>query len=97
MSIAHPCPGEWNWWASFDGCECFTIGPDATREEVIVQAIADGRGEYADGDVNWRTKFTIAQCRDNNVDLVARTMLLLQHVAKCPTNPMQVAKRDRRL
>lgn len=69
MSIAHPYPGEWKWWASFDGGECFTVGPDATREEVIVQAIADGSGDYTEDNVKWRTTFIIAQCRYNNVDL----------------------------
>lgn len=69
MSIAHPYPGTWNWWAAFDGGEHFTIGPDSSREEVIIQAIADGVGEYSDDDVNWRTSFTIAECRDNHVDL----------------------------
>lgn len=69
MSIAHPCPGTWNWWAAFDGGEHFTIGPDSSREEVIVQAIADGVGEYTNDNENWRTSFTIAECCDNHVDL----------------------------
>lgn len=69
--ITHPCAGKWNWWVSDNDGENFTIGPCATREIAIDQALNDGISEYTDDDNNWRASFMVAECRDNNVDLAS--------------------------
>ena len=35
---------EWKWWASFDGGERCSVGPEDTRESVIAAAILECGG-----------------------------------------------------
>lgn len=65
----HPCPGEWHWWASYDGGEHMTIGPAETRDQ-LVQMVEDDRcGEYQTEDGTWRIKADIGEYRQNHQDL----------------------------
>lgn len=65
----HPCPGNWNWWASYDGGERLTIGPAKSRDELIQMLRSDRCGEYQDDQGQWRLKAHICEYRDNNQDL----------------------------
>lgn len=65
----HPCPGEWNWWASYDGGEHMQIGPCATRDQALDELKQDGGGAYLDNDGVWRLQGVIEECRENHVDL----------------------------
>ena len=66
----HPCPSEWAWFASFDGGEHYEVGPCATRDQAIQEAI--------DGDQGFHTHetdgldyhdFTIAEATHCHIDL----------------------------
>ena len=69
MHEAHPMPGKWYWWASFDGGETAVIGPCVTKEDAISDAFHDRLGEYQDDKGNWRNRFMVMECLDGNVDL----------------------------
>lgn len=71
MSIAHPNPGKWAWYAAFDGGEHFPVGPCSTRGAAIIEAVIDGSGEYTEDGENWRTRFVVAECQENHVDLAS--------------------------
>lgn len=64
----HPFPGDWHWYASFDGGEHCTVGPCADRDEAIALAIEDGSGEYEKDGV-LRASFVIVRAKENNQDL----------------------------
>lgn len=64
----------WAWYASGDGGEFFMVGPCATREDAIAEAIADRLGETEDvdeetGEPAWFLCFEIAECRNRPVPL----------------------------
>lgn len=69
MTTEHPCPGEWNWWASYDGGEHMQIGPCDTRDQAIDELKQDGGGAWLDEDGAWRVHGVVMECRENNVDL----------------------------
>lgn len=63
----------WAWYAS-DGGEFFRIGPCATREDAIAEAISDSLGEEEDldpktSDPFWLLRFTVAECRNRPLQL----------------------------
>jgi len=67
----HPCPGEWMWWASYDGGEVFSIGPEFDRAGLIQAVKDDCCGEYQTDTGGWRIAARIAGCPANNCDLSA--------------------------
>ncbi|WP_298983464.1 hypothetical protein [uncultured Roseibium sp.] len=66
---AHPMPGAWHWWASYDSGDIFSIGPFDSRDEVFQAVIEDRCGEYKTKDGDWRISALIAECKFGNVDL----------------------------
>jgi hypothetical protein len=69
MSTEHPLPGEWAWYASYDGGENMQIGPCETREIALDELRQDGGGDHIDNDGVWRCRGVVMECRENNVDL----------------------------
>ncbi|MCY1704520.1 hypothetical protein [Pannonibacter sp. SL95] len=65
----HPCPGDWNWWASYDGGENLAIGPAKSRDDLVRMLRSDRGGEYQDDQGGWRLKAHIGEYRDNNQNL----------------------------
>jgi len=69
QSELHPCPGEWQWWASYDGGEHMSVGPAETREILIDMLKDDCQGEYQAEDGSWRIAADIGEYRENHQDL----------------------------
>lgn len=65
----HPMPGPSGWWASFDGGEHLELGPFDTRDDVIEEALEDGRGDTQLENDTWVSVFEICRAQDNHVDL----------------------------
>lgn len=68
MADEHPCPGLWQWWATYDG-EHYGIGPADSREEIVGLVLDDQCGEYQTESGEWRIRAHICEARQNNVDL----------------------------
>ena len=66
----HPCPGAWNWWASYDGGENYVVGPKPSRDAIILAVFDDDRcGEYQNEHGEWRIQALICEAQNGNVDL----------------------------
>lgn len=60
LSAGSSEPNYWGWWAGPDEERC-TIGPCASREEVIAAAQAEAMGEFQDDDGAWKLGFWICE------------------------------------
>ena len=70
MAQDHPCPPDWAWFASFDGGEHYEIGPCATREEAINEAVDQDTGlVLEDGHQGDRHVFIVAEARHHHIVL----------------------------
>lgn len=59
--------GEWQWWAGGSE-EWFTVGPEASRDDVIEAARNDCLGETDDGG-DWHLSFHIVEARQDGLRL----------------------------
>ncbi|RWR30507.1 hypothetical protein D2T29_12615 [Sinirhodobacter populi] len=58
----------WQWWAGRTEDGMMTIGPCATREDAIAEAIADGFGEWLDESQDppaWKNTFVVIEGRQD--------------------------------
>lgn len=65
----NPFPGDWHWWASYDGGETLTVGPCDSRGELIELLLDDCHDEWEDEDGNWWLLAQIGEYRENNQGL----------------------------
>ena len=63
---------EWQWWAGSSADDYMTIGPCATREQAIDEAVNDGFGEWLDESKDppaWKNTFHVCECRQDPLRL----------------------------
>ena len=63
---------EWQWWAGSSAEDYMTIGPCATRQQAIEEAVNDGFGEWLDESKDppaWKNTFHVCECRQDPLRL----------------------------